>query len=76
MRLIDADALKEVFKEKGSEAVCGVELCKAIISQIDNQPTVEAFPLEWLINKYAYATEDILKDWESYLKEQAERKEE
>ena len=48
MRLIDADALKEVFKEKGSEAVCGVELCKAIISQIDNQPTVETIPVEFI----------------------------
>lgn len=48
MRLIEADALKEVFKEKSSEAVCGVELCKAIISQIDNQPTVEAIPVEFI----------------------------
>lgn len=59
MKLIDADALKEVFEEKGSEAVCGVELCKAIISQIDNQPTVEAEPVTrckdcqyWMKNPY------------------------
>ena len=42
MRLIDADALKAVFEEKSSEAVCGVELCKAIISRIDEAQTVDA----------------------------------
>ena len=42
MRTIDADALKAVFEEKSSEAVCGLELCKAIISRIDEQPTVDA----------------------------------
>ena len=42
MRTIDADALKAVFEEKSSEAVCGVELCKAIISRIEEQPTVDA----------------------------------
>lgn len=42
MRLIDADALKAVFEEKSSEAVCGAELCKAIISRIDEEPTVDA----------------------------------
>ena len=61
-RLIDADALKAVFEEKSSEAVCGVELCKAIISRIDEAPTVDAVPvirckdcihaLEYLEGKY------------------------
>jgi ribosomal protein L37E len=45
MRLIDADALKTVFEEKSSEAVCGVELCKAIISRIDEAQTVDAEPV-------------------------------
>lgn len=44
-RLIDADALKAVFEEKSSEAVCGVELCKAIISRIDEAPTVDEVPV-------------------------------
>lgn len=44
-RLIDADALKAVFEEKSSEAVCGVELCKAIISRINEVPTVDAVPV-------------------------------
>ena len=44
-RLIDADVLKAVFKEKSSVAVCGAELCKAIISRIDNAPTVDAVPV-------------------------------
>ena len=50
-RLIDADVLKAVFKEKSSVAVCGAELCKAIISRIDNAPTVDAVPVrhgKWL----------------------------
>ena len=45
MRLIDADALKEVFKEKSTEAVLGADLCKAIIAQIDSKPTVDAEPV-------------------------------
>lgn len=45
MRLIDADALRIVFTEKSSERVCGVELCKAIISRIDEMPTVDATPV-------------------------------
>ena len=49
MRLIDADALKAVFEEKSSEAVCGVELCKAIISRIDEAPTVDAVTLADII---------------------------
>ena len=44
-RLIDADALKAVFEEKSSEAVCGVELCKAIIFRINKEPTVDAVPV-------------------------------
>lgn len=46
MRLIDADAVKAVFEEKSSEAVCGVKLCKAIISRIDEAPTIDAVPFE------------------------------
>lgn len=61
MILINADVLKEVFKEKSTEAVCGAELCKAIISQIDNQPTVEAIPVEFIekrAQEYASNPED------------------
>ena len=50
-RLIDADTLKAVFEEKSSVAVCGAKLCKAIISRIDDAPTVDAIPIEW-IKKY------------------------
>lgn len=45
MRLIDADALRIVFTEKSSEAVCGAEMCKAIISRINEAPTVDAVPV-------------------------------
>jgi len=44
-RLIDADTLKAVFEEKSSVAVCGAKLCKAIISRIDESPTVDAEPV-------------------------------
>ena len=44
-RLIDADTLKAVFEVKSSVAVCGAKLCKAIISRIDESPTVDAEPV-------------------------------
>lgn len=44
-RLINADTLKAVFEEKCSVAVCGAKLCKAIISRIDESPTVDAVPV-------------------------------
>ena len=44
-RLIDADAVKAVFEEKSSIAVCGVELCKAIINRIDEAQTIDAVPV-------------------------------
>jgi len=47
-RLIDADTLKAVFEEKSSVAVCGAKLCKAIISRIDEEPTVDAVPIDWI----------------------------
>lgn len=55
-RLIDADALKAVFEEKSSIAVCGVELCKAIISRIDEAPTVDVEPVRRakLLNAHPY----------------------
>lgn len=45
MRPIDADALKAVFEEKSSVAVCGAELCIAIISRIDEAPTLDVQPV-------------------------------
>ena len=45
MRLIDADELKSVFTKKSTEAVCGAELCKAIISRIDDALTIDAAPV-------------------------------
>ena len=81
-RLIDADELKSVFTEKSTEAVCGAELCKAIISRIDDAPTVDAVPVEWIevdieasafsgydIHSYEVAT--MLEEWK-----EKERKEE
>lgn len=82
MRLIDAAALKEVYTEKSSEAVCGVGLCKAIISQIDAQPTVDAIPVEWIENNYAWLIAegkndvvDVLTEMIEEWRHMAERKE-
>lgn len=61
MRSIDADGLKKVFKEKSTEAVCGAELCKAIISQIDNQPTVDAIPVEWIKKRMLNVKDTMLE---------------
>lgn len=60
MRLIKADALRTVFTEKSTENVCGAELCKAIISRIDEIPTVDAVPVirckdcRWYKTDYSY----------------------
>lgn len=65
MRLIDADALRIVFTEKGSERVCGVELCKAIIFRIDEMPTVDATPVrhgKWIDRNGAI----VAPFWERY----------
>jgi len=65
VRLIDADELKSVFTEKSTKAVCGAELCKAIISIIDDAPTVDAVPVirccdciyfEYLENQFVQMT--------------------
>lgn len=59
MRPIDADALKSVFTEKSTEAVCGAELCKAIISRICDAPTVDAKPVrhgKWIGGDLGYCT--------------------
>lgn len=80
MRAIDADGLKKVFKEKSTEAVCGVELCKAIISQIDNQPTVDAIPVEWIKKRMLNVKDTMLEvaysvlilEWEYEQTERAE----
>ena len=82
VRLIDADALKSVFTEKSTEAVCGAELCKAIISRIDDAPTVDAVPVEWIeidieqsafsgYDMHSYEVATMLEEWK-----EKERKEE
>ena len=74
VRLIDADALKSVFTEKSTEAVCGAELCKAIISRIDDAPTVDAVPVEWIeidieqsafsgYDMHSYEVATMLEEW-------------
>ena len=61
MRLIDVEDLKEVFKEKSTEAVLGADLCKAIIAQIDSKQTVEAEPVRhghWVVHTDKWASGD------------------
>lgn len=67
VRMIDADALKAAFEEKSSEAVCGVELCKAIIFRINKEPTIDAVPVrhgKW-IHEVRY-TIDSLHSYQQY----------
>lgn len=64
MRPIDADALKTVFEEKSSEAVCGVELCKAIISRIGEAPTVYAVPVIRCKDCVNFGTDDCAMHFE------------
>jgi len=75
VRLIDADELKSVFTEKSTKAVCGAELCKAIISRIYDAPTVNAVPIQYILttirewNSYGYAEsaealEILLMNWD------------
>lgn len=44
-RYIDADVLRSVFTEKSAENVIGIDLCKAIISRIDQIPTADVVPV-------------------------------
>lgn len=79
-RLIDADELKSVFTEKSTEAVCGAELCKAIISRIDDTRTVDAIPISF-INQLVELSRKVCADYhaeslEILLRDWAERKEE
>jgi len=76
VRLIDADELKSVFTEKSTEAVCGAELCKAIISRIDDAPTVDAIPVEWIKEKISNNKGFYNSSLRRLLDEWAERKEE
>lgn len=68
MRLIDADTVKKAFigNRYGT---------KAIEYVIDNVPTVEAIPIEWLQKKYdkwkdrdmlgwSYCIKLLIEDWE------------
>ncbi len=67
MRLIDADLLKIDFINKA----CGIKDKRTNIQIIEDAPTIEAIPIEWIINhpKYpkkedkAKVIEDMIADW-------------
>lgn len=66
MRLIDADALMEVFRGKeGANALDHFPLRLIKVKQIvDNAPTIDAIPVEWLeaqIRSYTGDVSDIGK---------------
>ena len=79
MRLIDADALKialyyDVSKGTYCEFMDGSEVSytdKEILKLIDEQPTIDAIPIEWILNnermpkegKGRKAIMDMLEDW-------------
>ena len=78
-RLIDADALKialyyDVSKGTYCEFMDGSEVSytdKEILKLIDEQPTIDAIPIEWILNnermpkegKGRKAIMDMLEDW-------------
>lgn len=55
MRLIDADKLikdiKELWDYKTVDGITATTVLKQTITDIENQPTVEAIPIEWLYQK-------------------------
>ena len=74
MRLIDADALKEyIDAQKGRPFIC-CTVGEAFKIMTDEQPTVEAIPVEWIkqygdLNWFDYGTQHnaitcMLKAWE------------
>ncbi len=82
MRLIDADDLKKsIIKRLGiSDEKFLLAAEKTLYEEIENAPTVEAIPIEWIkeviclaektgFTDYAYKLNVLLSDW-------AERKEE
>lgn len=83
MRLVDADALMEVFRgEEGAKALDHFPLRLIKVKQIvDNSPTIGAIPVEWLRRQYhkymqnndklmcdAYAV--VMGEWYDWQKEQ------
>ena len=62
-RLIDADALKEVFRgEEGAKALDHFPLRFIKVKQIiDNAPTIDAIPVEWLRELMLGTNDDVDK---------------
>lgn len=76
MRLVDADALCE-YIEKEFDGVCvydvsGNEAAREFCDMVDIAPTIDAIPVEWLINKandqeraplYRRYAKMLIEDW-------------
>ena len=71
MRLIDADKLikgiKELWDYKTVDGITATTVLKQTITDIENQPTVEAIPIEWIKEHYGWLTMagEIIKGWEA-----------
>lgn len=67
MRIIDADEVIRFYNEQFPDLDSGVHWSRNdIIMNLDNIPTIEAVPTEWLEKNYGWLTMtgEIIKDWE------------
>lgn len=80
MRLIDADKLvfaiqHELWDWKSVDGITATTVLKQTISDIANEPTVEAIPIEWIKDKmdkledigrleFCEYLDELLVDWE------------
>jgi len=76
MRLIDADNLikdvMELWDYKTVDGITATTVLKQTITDIENQPTVKAIPIEWIEqwcdnhwgDYYGVRVTDMLADWE------------
>lgn len=79
MRLIDADKLikdvMELWDYKTVDGITATTVLKQTITDIENQPTVKAIPIEWIekeitkngglnYGNYGWSLQKMLEDWE------------
>ena len=70
-RYIDADALKEYIDAQKGRPFIGCTIGEALKIMTDEQPTVDAVPIEWLKCKrnehnndgFAWVFEAVMDDW-------------
>ena len=66
MRLIDADKLikdiKQLWDYKTVDYITATTVLKQTITDIENQPTVKAIPVEWIRNYVSHWVSEIYKN--------------